>query len=230
MPEPENGANRPTEREIDVQARIVWDYHLMGQQLQTSDCLLALGSNDPRVAEYAAELYLAGWAPRLIFSGGVGALTEGLYGCSEAEFFARIAIGLGVPRERILIEPRSTNTGENITLTRALLDSAQLAVDRLILVQKPFMERRAYATFKRQWPEPELIVTSPPIGYSNYPTDTLTKQDVINVMVGDLQRIRLYPARGFQIPQPIPEPVWAAFERLVEWGYTDHLAEPSDTV
>ncbi len=230
MPGSEHGASQPTEQEIDVQARIVWNYHLMGQQLQTSDCLLTLGSNDPRVAEYAAELYLAGWAPRLIFSGGVGALTEGLYGCSEAEFFAKIAIGLGVPEDRILIEPRSTNTGENIALTRALLARAQLAVERVILVQKPFMERRAYATFKRQWPEPVLIVTSPPIGYRDYPTETLSKQDLINVMVGDLQRIRLYPARGFQIPQAIPDPVWAAFKRLVEWGYTRHLAESPDTV
>jgi uncharacterized SAM-binding protein YcdF (DUF218 family) len=230
MPGSEHGANQPTEREIDAQALIIWNYHLMGHHLQISDCLLALGSNDPRVAEYAAELYLAGWAPRLIFSGGVGALTAGLYGCSEAEFFARIAIDLGVPEDRILVEPRSTNTGENVALTRTLLDRQKLAVQRVILVQKPFMERRAYATFKRVWPEPELIVTSPLVGFSDYPTDTLPNQDVINVMVGDLQRIRLYPARGFQIPQAIPDPVWAAFEKLVEWGYTRHLAEPPNRI
>jgi hypothetical protein len=46
---------------------------------------------------------------------------------------------------------------------------------------------------------------------------------VINAMVGDLQRIRLYPAKGFQIPQEIPEDVWAAFEKLVAWGFDKHL-------
>ena len=43
------------------------------------------------------------------------------------------------------------------------------------------------------------------------------------VVVGDLQRIRLYPERGFQIEQRIPEVVWAAFERLVALGYTKNL-------
>ena len=43
-------------------------------------------------------------------------------------------------------------------------------------------------------------------------------------MVGDLQRIRIYPEKGFQIPQDIPDEVWAAYERLVGWGFTRHLA------
>jgi hypothetical protein len=47
---------------------------------------------------------------------------------------------------------------------------------------------------------------------------------VINIMVGDLQRIRIYPAKGFQIPQDIPDEVWTAYERLVKWGFTKHLA------
>jgi hypothetical protein len=43
-------------------------------------------------------------------------------------------------------------------------------------------------------------------------------------MVGDLQRIRIYPSRGFQIEQEIPDDVWQAFEKLVELGYDRHLA------
>jgi hypothetical protein len=42
-------------------------------------------------------------------------------------------------------------------------------------------------------------------------------------MVGDLQRIKLYPAKGFQIYQDIPADVWAAFEELVEAGYNQRL-------
>ena len=48
--------------------------------------------------------------------------------------------------------------------------------------------------------------------------------DVISIMVGDLQRIKLYPEKGFQIPQSIPTEVWAAYESLVEAGYNRHLA------
>jgi hypothetical protein len=43
-------------------------------------------------------------------------------------------------------------------------------------------------------------------------------------MVGDLQRIRLYPARGFQIEQEIPDEIWAAGERLIALGFNRHLA------
>ena len=42
-------------------------------------------------------------------------------------------------------------------------------------------------------------------------------------MIGDLQRIRVYPERGYQIPQEIPDDVWAAFEALVAAGYDGHL-------
>jgi hypothetical protein len=42
-------------------------------------------------------------------------------------------------------------------------------------------------------------------------------------MVGDLQRIRLYPAKGFQIYQDIPEEVWAAGEEPIRAGYDRHL-------
>ena len=42
-------------------------------------------------------------------------------------------------------------------------------------------------------------------------------------MAGDLQRIREYPAKGFQIHQDIPDNVWQAFERLVALGFDGHL-------
>jgi uncharacterized SAM-binding protein YcdF (DUF218 family) len=86
------------------------------------------------------------------------------------------------------------------------------------------MERRSYATFKKHWPEKKLIVTSPQISFEDYPTDEIPMERVINIMVGDLQRIRIYPAKGFQIPQDIPGEVWAAYERLIGWGFTKHLA------
>jgi hypothetical protein len=45
-------------------------------------------------------------------------------------------------------------------------------------------------------------------------------------MVGDLQRIKLYPARGWQIEQDIPDEVWQAFERFVRAGYDKYLIQP----
>lgn len=215
-----------TEQLIDQLAQIIWDYHHLNHQLEPSDIILALGSNDLRVAEYAALLYLQGWAPRLMFSGNVGALTRGRYAQSEAETFAEIAMRRGVPSTSILLEPESTNTGENVVFSRRVLAARGLDPESFIVVQKPYMERRAYATFMNFWPGKRVLVSSPPLSFAEYPTPELPKDLVINIMLGDLQRIRLYPAMGFQIPQEIPAEVWQAFEQLAALGYDQHLIAP----
>jgi uncharacterized SAM-binding protein YcdF (DUF218 family) len=212
-----------TESSSDELARMIWDYHHLNHRLEQADLILALGSHDLRVAEWAAEIYLQGWAPRLMFSGNTGALTRGKFAKPEAIAFADIALAKGVPESAILIEQESTNTGENIALSRRLLAEILFDPERIILVQKPYMERRAYATFMNFWPGKKLIVTSPPISFDDYPTDELPKDLVINIMVGDLQRIRDYPAQGFQIAQEIPAEVWIAYEQLVARGFTKRL-------
>src|SRR4029077_17355368 len=102
-------------------AKKLWDYHHMQHILEKSDCILVLGSHDLRVAERAAELYLEGWAPMIIFSGGLGNFTKEMWTETEADQFAAIAINTGVPKNAILIENKSTNTGENILFTQRLL-------------------------------------------------------------------------------------------------------------
>jgi uncharacterized SAM-binding protein YcdF (DUF218 family) len=205
-------------------ARKLWDYHHLHHTPANTDCILVLGSHDLRVAERGADLYLQGWAPILIFSGGLGNVTKGIWKDPEADKFARIALDKGVPAEAIFIENKSTNTGENILFTGRMLEEKGLHPQSFLLVQKPYMERRSYATFKKYWPDKELIVTSPQITFEDYPTEEIPMERVINIMVGDLQRIRIYPEKGFQIPQEIPDEVWAAYERLVAWGFTRHLA------
>jgi uncharacterized SAM-binding protein YcdF (DUF218 family) len=210
-------------------AEKLWDYHLMKHQVAKADAILVLCSHDERVAERGAQLFLEGWAPLIIFSGGHGAITKGLWSEPEAERFARIAISLKVPRETILIEGQSTNTGENIIFTKRLLAAEGLDPQKFIVVQKPYMERRSYATFRKFWPEKDLIVTSPQVSFQTYLEEytnrSLSMADVIGIMVGDLQRIKVYPARGFQIEQDIPDEVWA-FEALVHAGYDKYLIQP----
>lgn len=211
--------------EVLVQAKILWDYHHMNHEIKKSDCILALGSHDLRVAGRAADLYLEGFASLLIFSGGLGNLTSDIWTVPEADQFADIAMKKGVPEKDILVENKSTNTGENITFTQQLLLEKGLNPQRFILVQKPYMERRSYATFKRHWPEKELLVTSPLYSFEDYPTEDIPMEKVINIMVGDLQRIKIYPAKGFQIPMEIPENVWLAYQKLIAAGFDKHLAK-----
>src|SRR3989338_6756084 len=161
----------------DELAKKLWNYLRMNHRLEKADAILVLGSHDLRIAEYGAKLFLDGWAPLIIFSGGLGRLTKEIWSESEADQFARVAVNMGVPKEKILIEDKSSNTGENIQLTRELLREKHIDLNKFIVVQKPYMERRAYATFKKVWPEKELMVTSPPISFENYPDKLRLKED-----------------------------------------------------
>jgi len=204
-------------------AKRLWDYHHLHHALEPSDCILALGSHDLRVAERAAELYLQRLAPLVVFSGGLGNLTKNLWTTPEANLFAELAVKMGIPEKDILIENKSTNTGENILFTQKLLAEKNLSPASFIVVQKPYMERRSYATFKKHWPDKKLIVTSPQISFEEYPTEEISMERVINIMVGDLQRIKFYPGKGFQVYQEIPGNVWEAYEQLIAAGYDKHL-------
>jgi uncharacterized SAM-binding protein YcdF (DUF218 family) len=212
---------------IRALAETIWRYHHLDQQLSPADAVLVLCSHDTVVATRGAELYLQGWAPLLIFAGGLGSITRHLWQEPEADQFARIAAEMGVPIDRMLIENRSTNTGENVAFTKQLLAERGIELQRFIVVQKPYMERRSYATFRKVWPEKDVIVTSPQMSMDEYlrrySHDALSPDDVISIMVGDLQRIRLYPAKGFQIHQDIPDEVWRAYEELIHAGYDKHL-------
>ena len=212
---------------IRALAQKIWDYHHLDHQLTRADAILVLCSHDTAVAARGAELFLQQWAPLLIFAGGLGAITRGLWDEPEADQFARIAIAMGVPQDRILVENRSTNTGENVRFTKQLLAARGLDPATFLVVQKPYMERRSYATFRQVWPEKDARVTSPQVSmdeYLNrYSHAALSADDVVSIMVGDLQRIREYPARGFQIHQDIPADVWEAYEALVQAGYDRHL-------
>src|SRR5829696_4746281 len=129
--------------EIRELAERLWDYHHMNHRLERSEVIFVLCSHDVAVAERGARLYLEGWAPLLVFSGGLGVITKNLWSEPEAELFASVARGMGVPDAAILVEASSTNTGENVRFTRKLLAGRGVEPQSLIVVQKPYMERRA---------------------------------------------------------------------------------------
>lgn len=194
----------------------LWQYMQLGHELAPADIIFVPGSNDTRVAEYAASLYHKGLAPLIVFSGGHGRFTDGVFEHSEAVTFATVAKDCGVPAEAMLLEPRSSNSGENVRFTYELLRDKGITAKRILLVQKPYMERRAYATFIKQWPGDieTLQVTSTGCGVFDYLTEDLTLDFVMEAVVGDFERIQHYPEKGFQIEQIIPADVEHAYQAL----------------
>ncbi|ETK30958.1 YdcF family protein [Microbispora sp. ATCC PTA-5024] len=203
--------------------RILWDYHDMHHELRPCDVGVGLGSHDIGVAVFTAELYHRGMFPRIVFSGANAPTTIDRFPRGEAVHYREEAMRLGVPSEAILVEPNATNTGENVTFTRRLLVEKGLHPASIMLITRPYQQRRAYATLKKLWPEPYVICASRPLPLEEYVASIGDATRVLNMIVGDTQRITEYPKRGFAIPQEMPDEVEAAYRRLVDAGFTSRL-------
>ena len=207
-----------TENEEDIKLiQILWDYMKMNHKLQHSDCIIGLGTIDINVADVASELYLNGYADKLIFSGGLGKITREVWDETEAEKFAKIAIKKGVPNEDIYLEKESTNTGDNFRFTKKLIETEKLNIKSCIVVCKPYTEKRVYAAFKKIMPEYEAIIHSENISCEEYYKKN--KNGWVDVLVGDIPRMKVFYKKGWQIKMDVPDEVWKAYEALVEKGY-----------
>lgn len=205
--------------------QILWDYHNMHHELRPADVGIGLGSHDLGVATCTAQLYHQAMFGFIVFTGANAPTTIDRFPRGEAIHYAEHAEQLGVPRRRILIEPMATNTGENIVLTRAALAERRIFPQSVILISRPYQQRRAYATCRKLWPDVDPICASLPLPVGAYVASIGDADRVLNMLVGDTQRIEIFARRGFAIPQPIPLDVQTAYETLVHAGYTNRLIE-----
>jgi uncharacterized SAM-binding protein YcdF (DUF218 family) len=207
-------------------ARVIYDFHQLRHVPIPADAILALGTNDLRVAEHAANLYHRDFGRLLLCTGGIahqGDLLATPWDRSEAEMYAEVARALGVPDNRILLETRATNTAENIRYARAIFEALAEPPRNLVIAVKPFMQRRTWATLAVEWPEMPASLSSPSLTLDEYFTKDLPPNKIIPILMGDLQRIWIYGKRGWSAPQRIPDQVREAFEFLKQEGFTQHL-------
>ena len=109
-------------------------------------CIFVFGSEkwlEERV-KLAAELYDKKRSPYVLFSGGKN---------NEAEKMKEYAISLGIPKEVILTENKSTNTTENVVYSLPILEKILQKNDRLIVVSSPYHIRRIMLTLSKYMPE-----------------------------------------------------------------------------
>lgn len=213
---------------VDDYGKILFNYLKLDGVPLKSDVILGLGGSDTRVAERSAELMLEEYGEILVFSGGYGRITEDMNTQPEAEIFRDIAIKCGISPASIFIDVDASNTGENIRFTQELLKRNGVEPYSILIVTKPYMERRAYATFMKQWEGANsmaLSITSPKTTYDEQWGEVITKEIFLNTMVADLERIREYPKKGFQIEQEIPKEVLNAYDMLVAEGFTKYLTQ-----
>ncbi|WP_329501472.1 YdcF family protein [Kitasatospora herbaricolor] len=203
-------------------AQLLWDYHQMHHEIRPCSVIIGLGSHDLGVATTSAQLYRQGFAPLVVFSGANSPTTSGRFPRGEAVHYREHAMMLGVPSSAILLEPRATNTAENLSLSREVLAAAEVPVSSVLLVSKPYEQRRSFATARKIWPDVEIVCASEPMSLSEYANKIGTKT-VVDMLVGTLQRLVEYPKRGFIISQEVPATAVSAYERLRACGFDSRV-------
>ncbi|GHA97049.1 MULTISPECIES: YdcF family protein [Streptomyces] len=204
-------------------AQLLWDFQQMRHDPQPCSVGIGLGSHDLGVADATVNLYQRGMFPLILFTGATSRTTRDRMPRGEAEHYRERALELGVPASAILVEPRARNTGENINFARELLAERSVEVSSVLLVSKPYEERRAYATARRLWPGVAIVSASAPMTLSEYVDSMKDPRLVLDMLVGAQQRLLIYPEQGFMISQEVPDSVAAAYERLCSEGFTSRL-------
>ncbi|MHA4814952.1 YdcF family protein [Streptomyces aculeolatus] len=209
--------------QVWADAQRVWDFQQMGHEPRPCSVAIGLGSHDLGVADTTADLYHRGMVPLIVFTGATSRTTRDRMPRGEAEHYRERAVELGVQAGAILVEPRARNTAENIRFSRALLEERGVPVSSVLLISKPYEERRAHATACKLWPEAEWVSASAPTTLAGYVDSIGDAGLVLDMLAGAQQRLMVYPQRGFMIEQHVPDDVAAAYERLRGAGFAGRL-------
>jgi uncharacterized SAM-binding protein YcdF (DUF218 family) len=209
--------------QVWADARRIWDYHQMHHELRPCSVAVGLGSHDLGVADTTVDLYRRGLAPLIVFTGATSPTSRARMPRGEAQQYKERALELGIPESAVLLEPRARNTGQNVEFSRALLEKVGAPVSSVLLVSKPYEERRAYATARKLWPEVDVVSASTPMTLEEYVDFIQDPRLVIDMLVGALQRLLIYPSQGFMVEQEVPDEVRVSYERLCREGFTSRL-------
>lgn len=214
-------------------AQIIWNYmNISFPNPPISDVILCLGSIDTLPVETSVDLYKKRKAPLILFSGKGGRNSFFLSAKeSDAKMLATIAIKKGVPSQAILIEEKSKNTGQNFICSQELLKKKGIRIKRMIVTHMPSSLRRDFLIFKKQWsfPQPEVFMLAPSILLEEYHekgfSGKFTQKEVIEDMLGDLQRIKVGFDKGHSVKEEIPKEIKDTYHYLVKKGYTKQLVK-----
>lgn len=164
-----------------------------------ADILFIPGNGHAEPSEWAAKLYLDGYAP-LILPSGRYSITTGAFcgqqtgnhqyeGRFETEwaFMRTVLMENGVPDSAILCEDEATFTYQNAIYSRRRTDQERLTVRRAILCCMPVHARRAKMYYQTLFPETELLICPAP-GASITCENWMREPDGIDAVLGELTR------------------------------------------
>lgn len=210
----------------EAAAHILWNFMSQRDELGNPTTLFVFGSTDLIVAAFAASVYFQVKPNAIVCSGGVAHEDDLLktgWNTSEADIISEVLKAFGVPGEVIQIEDKSRNTGENFDFSIPLAQQKQFDLSDVLVLHKPYMTLRTRLVGLARCGNMNFRVSAPRFSFDQYSRLIMPADRLLNIMVGDFQRIIEYPKKGFSVPCIIPADVQESFQSLIEAGYTKHL-------
>lgn len=159
-----------------------------------ADAALIFGNRDVvgLSAFSANRLYQDGLVDKIIVSGGK---PTDRYD-TEAEALKYKLLSFGIPQDRILMETRSTNTQQNIQMSKHAVEQAGWSIESLIGIGHIKAGRRFLMTLKKNWPE-VFAMASNVNPYGVKTPDWQTHPGFYKDACAEMAKIRPYINAGF---------------------------------
>lgn len=136
--------------------------------------------------------------------------------------------GKGVPKEKIYLEKNATNTYENYLYSDTIIKKNNLVANSLVVVQKPYAERRSYGIAKQLFKNRNVYITSPefsPIFFEEYYKDNQDTNlfEIVNEIVAEIDILKKVPQFKLQIYQEIPRQIESIYQNMVRHGFNKYV-------
>ena len=206
---------------------VIWNYMKLDQPLEKCDVIIGCGCTNLEIPKKCAELLKDGYAPLIVFTGGQGKMSNKYFSKAEAEIFKEIALENGVPEDKIILETKATNTGDNLRFSMKLLNEKNIKYDKVLIVGNTIYERRIFLAAKKIMEGKQIIIASPNSNSTfdeyfnkikNEPSEK--RFDNISVIVGNIQRLIIFPQFGWELPEIVPDSVLEAYNKLKLLGFS----------
>jgi uncharacterized SAM-binding protein YcdF (DUF218 family) len=170
--------------------------HLVTTPLRPADLLLVFGTREgvDEFVEAIIRLWRDGFCRHILISGGA------TWNNADAEAFVlrRAIVRAGVPDEVILIEPRATNTGENVIFSLPIID-ARIGLNNIssvIALGKVCTSVRYLMTLQRHWPEVDKMLVA--VNYFGHPIEQWPQHEGARERIlREWRKLAPYKAKGF---------------------------------
>lgn len=137
--------------------KILWDYTHLNQTLEKSD--LIIGCGNLQILVKCSKLLKDRYDHKILFCGGLGKITKDIFKKPEASVYKDITLKEGISEKNILIENKSTNTGDNFRFVLKVIEN-NIKANKIIIVHGYFSERRTLYKTKTVLKDKQIYIIS----------------------------------------------------------------------